>query len=184
MTAVTVHRLYWDFEKEERWLNEMAAGGLNLIRHRWSTYRFERGTPGEWIYRIQFLDNDARKPAGRAYIDFVAETGAEPVDTHTHWVYFRRRAADGPFELFTDLDSRLAYYKRVLAFYSLLAFVLAMGMAVAVSRVVKLAEEAIGRFWGLPIFIPYVALVVAFFVQTMRLTKRVRELEARRVIEE
>lgn len=28
----TVHRLFfaWDFDKEEKWLNEMAARGMNL----------------------------------------------------------------------------------------------------------------------------------------------------------
>ncbi|MDH4140958.1 MAG: DUF2812 domain-containing protein [Coriobacteriia bacterium] len=184
MIARTVHKLFWDFDKEERWLNEMAARGLNLVNHRWGTYEFETGTPGQWIYRIQFLEVEARKPASREYIDFVTETGAEPVDTHTHRVYFRKHAADGPFELFTDLDSRLAYYRRILTFYSTFTWMLVMLMVVAVSKVVNLAEEAIGRFWGLPIFIPYVVLMVVFFTHMMRLAKRVRELEARRALEE
>lgn len=30
-----------------------------------------------------------------------------------NWVYFRKKTAEGPFELFSDLDSRLAHVERV-----------------------------------------------------------------------
>lgn len=59
MSAQTVHKLYWDFEREERWLNGKAAQGENLIRYRWGTYTFEQGAPGEWTYRIELLPESA-----------------------------------------------------------------------------------------------------------------------------
>jgi hypothetical protein len=184
MIARRVHKLFWDFEKEERWLNEMAAQGLNLVRYRWGTYDFERGGPGEWIYRIQFLDDDARKPKSREYIDFVAETGAEPIDTYMRWVYFRKRAAEGPFEIFSDLDSRLAHYKRVLAFYGATTGILVAVSVPVFSRTIDAAERAIGPFWGMPIFVVFILLVLVFLVQTVRLARHMRELRARRTIEE
>ena len=184
MIAKTVHRLYLDFEKEERWLNEMAARGLNLVRYHWGAYGFEKGAPGQWVYRIQFLDDDARKPKSREYIEFVAGTGAEPVATYAHWVYFRKPAAEGPFELFSDLDSRLAHYVRVLTFYGAMTVILSTLVAIGISRLVTYAEEAIGPFWGLTIFIPCVVLVAVLFTQTLRLAKRVKGLKERRTIEE
>ncbi len=184
MSTETIHKLYWDFEKEERWLNEMAGRGLSLVSYRWATYEFEKSAPGEWIYRIQFLDHDARAAASREYIDFVTETGAERVATYRQWVYFRRLAAEGPFDLFSDLDSRLTHYKRVSTFYGAMTAILSMLMVTVLSRIVSIIEEAVGQLWGLPIFIVYLALVVVFFTQTLRLTKCVRKLEERRKIEE
>ncbi len=184
MSAKRIHKLFWDFEKEERWLNEMAAQGLNLVRYRWATYDFELGAPGEWVYRIQFLDDDARKPKSREYIDFVAETGAEPVATYLRWVYFRKRTAEGPFELFSDLDSRLAHYKRVLAFYGAFTGIFLALSVPVFSRTIDAAEETIGPYWGLPVFIVFIVLVVVFFVQTLRLARHMRRLRARRMIEE
>ncbi len=184
MSTETVRKLYWDFEKEERWLNEMAERGLSLVSYRWGTYEFEKSEPGEWVYRIQFLDEDARTQKSREYIDFVTETGAERVTTYRQWVYFRRLATQGPFDLFSDLDSRLGHYKRVSTFYGAMTAILSMLMVTVLARIVGIIEEAFGELWGLPIFIVYLVLVLVFFTQTLRLTRRVKALEARRKIEE
>lgn len=184
MSTKTIHKLYWDYEKEERWLNEMAGRGLSLVSYRWGTYEFEKSAPGEWIYRIQFLDEDAHTQKSRDYIDFVTETGAEHVATYRQWVYFRRLATEGPFELFSDLDSRLSHYKRVATFYGAMTAILSMLMVTVLARIVGIIEDAFGELWGLPIFIVYLVLVLVFFTQTLRLNKRVKELKARRTIEE
>ena len=100
----------WDFEKEERWLNEMAMQGWALCGVGFSNYTFERCEPGEYTVRLEM------RPHDEAYVDFMRETGAEFVGRLVAWVYFRKRAEDGPFDLFSDLDSRVAHLSRIARF--------------------------------------------------------------------
>ncbi len=113
MSTKVVWKPYVDYEKEERWLNEMAAQGWNLERYTWMRYRFTQGTPGEWTYRLELLPDALSSAKSREYLDFMRDSGVEAVTSYGRWVYFRRRAAQGPFEVFTDLDSRIAHHTRV-----------------------------------------------------------------------
>ena len=46
----TLHRNFWvwEFEKEERWLNEMAQEGWALQNAGFCTYTFEKTEPGQF----------------------------------------------------------------------------------------------------------------------------------------
>lgn len=44
-----IRKLFINFEKEEKWINNIAAKGLNFIDYSFSRYLFEEGTPGEYI---------------------------------------------------------------------------------------------------------------------------------------
>jgi len=112
----SIRKIFVNFEKEEKWLNDMAAKGLNLTHYSPIKYSFEQGTPGEYIYRLQLLDKLPSHPESMAYINFMEETGAECVATYLRWVYFRKKAADGAFDIYSDYDSRIKHYKRVLSF--------------------------------------------------------------------
>jgi hypothetical protein len=120
MSDTKIRKLFWfdyDLQKQERWLNEMAAKGQNPIPSlNWlglPSYRFEPGEPGEWIYRIEMLQKDAKKPASRDYLGFISESGVEMVRATARVAYFRKRAADGPFEIYSDTKSKIAYQRRV-----------------------------------------------------------------------
>lgn len=110
-----VHKLWWawDFDKEEAWYNEMAAQGLNLIHIMPFTYLFESGTPGQYLYRQELLDHLPSHPESEAYLQFMEETGAGLVCTYYRWAVFRRKAEEGEFDLFSDLESRIRHLKRV-----------------------------------------------------------------------
>jgi len=101
------------FEQEEKWLNEMAAKGMLLTDVGFCRYVFEEGTPGKYIYRLEMLENTPTHPESVAYIKFVEETGAEQVGSIMRWVYFRKKAVDGPFDLYSDLGSKLKHYRRI-----------------------------------------------------------------------
>ena len=105
----TVNKWYWvwEFDKEERWLNEMAMQGWALCGVGFASYTFEACEPGEYTVRLEM-----RKP-DQGYLDFMAETGAEFVGRMVAWIYFRKRAEDGPFDLFSDLDSRIEHMNRI-----------------------------------------------------------------------
>ena len=118
----TIHKLFfvWDFDKEEKWLNEMAAKGLSLVSVGFCKYEFEDRLPGEYKICLQLLDKMPRHPESKKYIDFLETTGAEQVGSFTRWVYFRKKATEGDFELFSDNDSRLKYLSSVISFVSLI----------------------------------------------------------------
>ena len=97
----------WDFEKEERWLNEMAMSGWALVEVGWCRYTFERCEPGEYVIRLEM------HPSEPGYREFMEETGAEYISRMFGWVYWRRKAEMGPFDLFSDIDSRIAHLDNI-----------------------------------------------------------------------
>lgn len=106
----------WDFEKEEKWLNEMAAKGLCLVSVGFCKYEFEDCTPGEYKICLQLLDKMPSHTESKKYIEFLETTGAEQIGYFTRWAYFRKKAADGNFELFSDNNSRIKYLTNVISF--------------------------------------------------------------------
>ena len=113
----------WEFEEEEKWLADMAAQGKALVSARYATYEFEDGAPGEYAVRLEMLEHAPDSAEGRQYIEFVESTGAEYVGKVMKWVYFRKKTADGPFELHGDNATRLKHLKRIIALLRPLAVV-------------------------------------------------------------
>jgi len=109
MERCTVRKWFWvwEFEKEETWLNEMAAGGWVLDGVGFCVYHFVSCEPGEYTVRLEMHDHD------EAYLQFMAETGAEYIGRMAKWIYFRKKAADGTFELFSDINSRIRHLDRI-----------------------------------------------------------------------
>lgn len=97
----------WDFDKEEQWLNSIAQQGWVLDRVGFCRYEFVRCEPGEYIVRLEMREHD------EGYLSFMSDTGAEYVGRVVKWIYFRRKAEFGPFDIFSDLDSRLEHLKRI-----------------------------------------------------------------------
>lgn len=109
----TIYKLYFDYEKEEKWLNEMSAKGLAFINYSAFTYQFEDCEPGEYIYRIELLEHVATHIESRKYIEFMEQNGIEHRASYARWVYFRQKAENGAFDLFSDIDSRIKHYQRI-----------------------------------------------------------------------
>ncbi|WP_019240960.1 MULTISPECIES: DUF2812 domain-containing protein [Bacillus] len=116
-----VRKIYMNFKKEEKWLNEMATNGLHLVDFSFGRYVFEEGVPGEYIYRIELLEQLAMHPQSQAYIQFMKESGVECIATYGRWVFFRKRACKGVFELFSKVSILMGYYKKVMSFVGILA---------------------------------------------------------------
>ena len=114
MTTVRKWFWFWDLDKEEQWLNEMVVKGLCLSGRGFCRYDFEDCAPGEYQIRTEVLEDHDEQLHVKKYIQFVEETGAEKVAFRLRTVYFRKKTADGPFELYSDLTSRLKYVNRVL----------------------------------------------------------------------
>ena len=103
-----------EFDKEEQWLCDMAAQGKALVSARYITYEFEDCQPGEYAVRLEMLEHAPDSPEGRQYIEFVESTGAECVGKVMKWVYFRKKTADGPFELHGDNATRIKHLSGII----------------------------------------------------------------------
>ena len=103
----------WDYDKEEKWLNEMAAKGLGLVAVSFCRYEFEECEPGEYKYRLEMLEYDRSHPETQQYIAFLEETGVDHLGFFSKWSYFRRKASDGEFDIFSDFDSKIKHLKRI-----------------------------------------------------------------------
>ena len=100
-----------DFEREERWINEMSRRGWHFVSTNGLIYRFEQGRPGEYVYKIELAEEGG---AGRLadYERFLAECGIEAVAHFKEWVYLRRRAAEGPIETADNRRAQLSLINR------------------------------------------------------------------------
>jgi len=111
-----VHKMFlgWNYEKEEKWLNEMSAKGLQLVNVGLCRYEFEESEPDEYTYRHELLQHPPSHPDAIAYIQFVEDTGAEHIGTMESWAYFRKKTSEGEFSLFSDNASLASYYMRMM----------------------------------------------------------------------
>lgn len=157
----------------------MAGGGWHFVGRRRGGCHFEQGEPGAWIYRIEALPAEPKKAASREYLALLQDTGAETVMTRASWAYLRRPAAMGPFELFSDLESRVEHYRRVVkVFTGALATLVACAGGLFV-----VSHESGGLAFTIPMVIVAAAIALLAF-QAVRVSRRAKRLEARLLVHE
>lgn len=178
-----IKKAYWNYEKEENWLNKMSAKGFALTDYSWCRYVFTDAEPGEYIYRIELLEHTAAHPVSQKYLRFMEESGVEHIASYMRWVYFRKKAADGAFDIYSDIDSKLAHYKRVNLFFTTLA---------CAELLIGTPNILIGLgLHGIPTFPMNIALGcivfcigIAFLIMCHPLRKRIKELKKEKLIME
>lgn len=178
-----IHKAFWDYEKEEKWLNEMAAKGFSLISYTWFKYTFEETEKGEYVYRIEMLENMPSHAESQKYIDFLEETGVQYVTSYLRWVYFRKKASDGPFNLYSDIDSRIKHYQTVFRFWLVLMIAeLLIGFSnLQLGVLVNHEKVGFNAYIGLPLLL--FGLAILYFlvlplnrkIQFLRKEKDIRE---------
>ena len=183
-----VRKPYWDFEKEERWLNEMSAKGLALSDYSWCRYVFSDAPKGQYLYRIELLENTPTHPESQAYLRFLEESGVEFVASYMRWVYLRRTTSDGPFDLYTDLDSKIRHYRRISAFWNTMtAIEWSAGLCNLAAGIIDLnVDEQLGTFsnGNLVLGVGLVVLGFLFFFLGVPIRKKIRTLKKQKVITE
>jgi hypothetical protein len=97
----------WEHEKEELWLNTMAQSGWVLEKIGYATFYFTPCQPGEYTVRLEMREAD------EGYIPFMEETGAEFIGKVMKWHYFRKKAAFGSFDIFSDVDSKIEHFNKI-----------------------------------------------------------------------
>ena len=94
-------------EEMERYLNEMSHEGWQCCEIVRDELRFVRGEQDEYTYRVQYF-YESRDGEKDDYLRTLGETGAALVGEYGEVLILRKKTADGAFELYSDLDSKIA----------------------------------------------------------------------------
>lgn len=96
----------------------MFARGMALTDYSWCRYVFTDAPSGQYHYRIELLQYLPTHPESVAYLRFLEENGVEVVTSYLRWVYLRKPASEGAFDLYTDIDSKIKHYQRINYFWT------------------------------------------------------------------
>ncbi len=159
----------WDDEKEEAWLSEMAQQGWHLKRLVFSTvYEFEQGEPKEVTYRLDY--NAIGRKEKDNYLLLFADAGWEHVGEISGWQYFRKEVQPGEApEIFTDNESKIEKYKRLLSY---LAILLPVYMVTTMSSF----NHAEGGFW-VAVRVISLAILILLSVAILKIWQRIKQLK-------
>ncbi len=100
-----------DKDKETQWLNEMSKKGYSLTGFFAGFYKFEKCNPGEYVYQVDMTEGFFSVTDD--YRAFMQEAGIEIVCCWGFWVILRKKASEGEFALYTDVESTLEHYKKI-----------------------------------------------------------------------
>ena len=173
-----IHKWFfaWDFDKEEKWLNEMAAKGLGLVAVGFCRYEFEDCEPGEYKYKLEMLEHGRNHPETQQYIAFLEETGVDHLGFFSKWSYFRKKAANGDFDIFSDFDSKIKHLKRI----QMLLFPIGiLGFAIGIQNLYMLFSW---NFAGNAIGFVNIILSMLLMYGVYRIEKKKKKLKKERQI--
>lgn len=172
MTEMTKFRWFWawDDEKEEAWLRQMALSGWHLRRVGFPNfYTFEQGGPRDVAYRLDFFTGVKDKAS---YLQLFSDAGWEHVGEYGSWQYFRKEASGGEVpEIFTDNESKIKKYQRVLA---VLAFVCSLMVLVRANP----ATQGASPFY-LVITLVWFVIIMLLVYGILKLMGRIKQLQRR-----
>lgn len=164
-------RLYYDKDKETKWLNEMAAEGWGLIGFFMGFYRFSPCEPGKYLYQIDYTSG--MFSVSDDYREFMKEADVDIVCLWGPWVVLRREAVEGPFELYTDVESTIEHYTKIQNMFKV----------VVVIELPCLFIELIGAFRGsttaLGGLFLVMAIILALLREILRINQMLTELKSR-----
>lgn len=165
-------KVYFDKDKETAWLNDMAAQGYAMTGYFPCFYSFEKCEPGKYTYQIDF--GDKMFSVDDNYRDFMAENNVEIVCLWGYWIILRKLATDGEFELYTDVDSSIEHYTKILKMFKVVTIIELICFMVEVLGAMH--GVAIG-FWGMLII---GAIVIVCMRATISTKRKIAELKERK----
>lgn len=160
----------WEDHKEEAWLEEMARQGWRLSSvGRPLVYEFSAGEPAEYVYRLDFI-TATKGEEYQEYLQLFADAGWEHIGVMSGWQYFRKRAQPGEVsEIFTDNDSKIKKYER------LIAFLMIFPVSMVPMYIVLIGLDP--SFWKFFVLALYAALICFYAFAMIKLALRIRQLK-------
>lgn len=171
-------RFFMDYEKEEKWLNEMESKGFHFLRYCFFFYIFERGNPNTYTYGIELLE-DMSHHKNNDYLNFLNDTYIEHVASWARWVYLRKRKEKGPLNLFTDLSSKYSHFKRIFTFQVCL-------LPIMMASFIKLLDLTWheGDFFYVAVSVLYTIFLIFFTSNTIRTHYKIKHIKENMQIHE
>ncbi|MBE5881959.1 MAG: DUF2812 domain-containing protein [Lachnospiraceae bacterium] len=114
-------KLYFDKDEETKWLNEKADEGWALTGFFAGFYTFEKCEKGKWKYQIDFGQKFGT--ATEDYREFMADAGIEIVQCWGYWIILRKLASAGDFQLYTDVESSIEHYSKILKLFKVVTII-------------------------------------------------------------
>ncbi|MGD6855801.1 DUF2812 domain-containing protein [Bacillus infantis] len=170
------YRFYLDAEKEEKWINEMAEEGWNLKTFTLGWFTFIKGEPGTFIYRNEFISGMSKEEKNE-YFEILKDSGVTIVDEFGGWVYMKKAAGDGPFDLYTDTSSKIDYSKRMLNMFFLLFFINAW---MGVMNIGVFEHHTMTAYINSAVGILNAAVALLIAVPIIKIMRRIRELKEKK----
>ena len=147
-------RMYMDKDAEQEWIMSMVEKGWAFQNFCAGFYQFEKCEPGEYIYQIDLLDSFCKNED--EFMEFMEEAHVEVVARWFKWVFLRKKASDGAFEMYTDTESKIDLYRRIKSMFT----------KVGILEIAIFIYELVGSFMtrsplliGAAIFIGLIVLV-------------------------
>lgn len=164
-------KMFFDKDKETQWLNEMSAQGYALNGFFFGVYSFDKCEPGKYTYQIDITGGWFR--VENAYREFMNEMDVEIVTLWGPWVILRKHAEDGPFEMYTDVESRIAHYEKIKKLFKMVTILEIFGLFLEI--LAALDGIAMGWFFACTI----AALVVVFVRQIAKINDILIDLKSK-----
>lgn len=156
-----------DPERMEKKFNEMSAQGWQLVQYGAFDCCYRRGEAGEYEYRALVV-----KDAGMEKLEYIAalaELGIEEVGSRGEVLFLRKKADGTPFELFSDLDSRIAQQKKARRYLRgglissfFFGTSMAMNITVQLSTLGMIGTQGNSYPDGIPLGVAMLMLLTAF----------------------
>lgn len=178
----TVLKLFfaWQDQKEERWLEEMAAQGWLLKKYTFLRYHFTAAERAEYIYRLDYKTTSDKDIA--EYKEIFAQSGWEHVCSYMGWQYLRIPRDQFTVDIYSDKSSRIEKMRRLAAYA--LGILLPMFVIVVVIGFPGRAETAFERYhltflnFLFPIlFILMIISLILNGIWLIKLSNRIKEME-------
>ena len=171
------------YEREQKWLNAMSRSGWNFVRTNGFVYTFEKGTPGEYIYKIDLPNESMTDVEVDAYYKFMEECGIEVVSSFKFWRYLRKKSTDGPFDSVNNTMAQLTMVNKaygmatkMLCFFIVIFALIILALNIALAFVsVNVAELISGVIYGIASS-AFLAMAIIMIPIIQRLRTRVNEL--------
>jgi len=164
----------FDKDEEQDWLSDYAQQGWAMVSFCVGMYTFVPCQPGEYIYQVDLVPGKGlRADNYEDYVIFMNEIGVEVLQRWGRWVYLRKRAEDGPFEVYTDTASKIELYRRIRAMFLWLLGIESLCSVSAWNMLFQFPEDWFSRgIVGL-----YIVISAAVLRTVWRCSWKIRELE-------
>lgn len=166
-------KLYFDKDKETRWLNDMADQGWAMNGFFAGFYRFEPCEKGKYTYQIDF--GNEFFSVSDDYREFMSDSDIEIIQSWGFWVFLRKLSSEGEFQLYTDVDSQIEHYKKIRNMFK------AVTVIELICLFIELFSASMTKsplLWSFVFLI--LAIIIAFFNITNRTNDIIHELTERK----